>query len=166
MRLTYLTVSCTLNTNFRNQVYNTKHFSRGDTSTNTSYPPIILDGSKVVTNYAIEGQQWGTFSRIIFFDSPANLGVGTRQIFAFSIPSVNSVANFYDTTVLINIMDTVYLGHAIVTVSITDTYNNYYTVPNPTFSGNFSMSGTVSSGSNSDSVSFSSSGTFTNMSYY
>src|SRR5450755_2368416 len=92
-RLAYLTVSCTLNTNFGNQIYSTTHFSRGDTSTNSSYPPIILDGSKVVTNYAAEGQRWGTFSHIIFFDSPLVLGVGTRQIFAFSIPTINSIAN-------------------------------------------------------------------------
>ena len=157
------TVSYTLNTNFKNQVYNTSHFSRLDASV-AYLPPIIWDGSSTGgSTHACEAQNRGTFVQINFYDSPGKYAMPPPPILVFSIPSKSSIANYTDTSVIIIIKDTVYTGHASISVTVTSELNTQ-TVGNY-FSGNFNVSGTVSSGSILDSVSFSSTGTFTNMAY-
>ena len=104
---TYPTVSYTLNTNFKNQVYNTSHFSRLDASVGY-LPPIIWDGSSTGgSTHACEAQNRGTFVQINFYDSPGKYAMPPPPILVFSIPSKSSIANYTDTSVIIIIKDTV-----------------------------------------------------------
>jgi len=107
----------------------------------------------------------GEYYQVHLYDSATGGFFDTRSILIFTLPSNKRFSNLNDTSVLINIRDTAYTGHAMVSVNITSTGSDSYTEPTPTINGSFNMDGKVSNMYNSDSVSFSSSGTFTNMPY-
>ena len=157
----YPRVSYTLKTNFRNQVYNTAHSSQLDISVGYA-PPILWDYSgQAGSTFACEVHNKGVFYEVDLYDSAVGYYLPDRSILVFTVPALNNVSDYYDTSVSINVNDTAYFGHAIVSVTFTSELNtprtgNYIT-------GNFSMSGTVANGYSLDSVSFSSKGTFTNM---
>jgi hypothetical protein len=163
---TYPTVSYTLHTNFENQVYDHSHSSKYEPGSTFLNSWIWWDNETAIgSSYACSAGNMGTFYKVHLFDSAVGGFIDTRSILIFTLPSINSFTQHNDTSVLINIRDTAYTGHAIVSVDITSMGNNNYAEPTPTINGSFYMSGTVSNGYSSDSVSFSSSGTFTNMPY-
>jgi len=163
---TYPTISYTLHTNFQNQVYDHSHSSRHELSMGRGYELINWDsGTAVGSSYACRAEYTGRFYRVHLYDSPAGSFVDTRSILVFTLPLINlhSFTDYNDTSVLINIRDTAYSGHAIVSVTITSQESNFDATPSFTTNGSFSMSGIVSNRYSPDSVSFLSSGTFTNM---
>ena len=163
---TYPTISYTLHTNFENQVYDHSHSSRHELRMGQPFDLINWDnGTAVGSSYACRAVYLGTFYKVHLYDSAVGSFSDTRSILIFTLPStsINSFTNHNDTSVSINIRDTAYSGHAIVSVTITSQEGNLNATPSFTTNGSFSMSGIVSNGYSSDSVSFLSSGTFTNM---
>ena len=171
VQYTYPAVSYSLHNHLDNQVYEYAHssiFHVGAT---------IFDGwwswdndAYIRAQVTCVANKTGEFYYVELFDSaivafdPAT-GRDFRSVLSFSLPSINSFTNHNDTSVSINFRDTIYLGHAVVSVTITGRDSNNLATPSPTINGNFNMSGTVSNGFSVDSLSFSSSGTFTNMPY-
>jgi hypothetical protein len=174
---TYPTVSYTLHTSFRNQVYDQAHSSIYVLPTSFSLASSIYWDHATTTGgtrgtYTCEANNMGTFYRVHIFvsapqvyDSATGFYVTTRSILSFNLPSINSFTNRNDTSVSIYIKDTAYNGNAKVSVNITKVDNNLLREPMPTIDGTFDMSGVVSNGYSLDSVSFASTGTFTNMPY-
>ena len=163
-------VSYNLHTDFRNQGYITTHTSISHDITNPVIGFFWDNGPDIGSSQACEALElvtWIsrnilTYYQINFIDSPSGpYPSPTRPILSFSIPSLNSISNFTDTSVLINIEDTVYMGHADVSFTITSTLNT--STVQKYVSGNFNVNGRVSNGFTLDSVSFLSTGTFTNM---
>ena len=166
IQYTYPTVSYTLHTNFENQVYDHSHSSKFEREMDYPFGFISWDnGTAVGSSYACRAEYLGTFYKFHLYDSAVGDSVDTRSILIFTLPStsINSFTDHNDTSVLINIRDTTYSGHAIVSVTIAGQEGNLNATPSFTTNGSFSMSGIVSNGYSSDSVSFSSTGTFTNM---
>jgi len=163
---TYLKVSYNLHTNLGNQVYDTTHSSYLKPGTGILDSWIFWDNESAIgSTYTCGARNMGSHYQIHLYDSATGGFFDTRSILIFTLPSNKSFSNLNDTSVLINIRDTAYTGHAMVSVNITSTESDGYTEPTPTINGSFNMNGKVSNMYNSDSVSFSSSGTFTNMPY-
>ena len=174
---TYPVVSYTLHTHFGNQVFDHAHTSIYVLPTSISLnSDIYWDNIAVLTgthgNYACEAHNMGSLFKVHIYDtkpqeydSTTGYYSDTRTILGFTLPSINSFTNRNDTSVLIYILDTTYTGHAIVSVTISKVNSTLYQEPTPTVNGSFDISGTVSNGYRLDSVSFSSTGTFTNMPY-
>jgi hypothetical protein len=161
---TYLKVSYNLHTNFGNQVYDTTHSSFLKPGTGLMDSWIFWENESAIgSTYTCGARNMGTYYQVHLYDSATGVFFDTRSILVFTFPSTKSFTNLNDTSVLINIRDTAYTGHAMVSVNITRTESDDYAEPIPTINGSFNMSGKVSNIYNSDSVSFSSSGTFTNM---
>ena len=166
IQYTYPIVSYTLHTNLENQVYDHSHSSKFEREMDYPFGFISWDNGTVVgSSYACRAEYTGTFYKIHLYDSAVGGLIDTRSILIFTLPSTSiiSFTNHNDTSVLINIRDTAYSGHAIVSVTITGQETNLNATPSFITSGSFTMSGIASNEYSSDSVSFSSSGTFTNM---
>ena len=174
-QFSYPTVSYTLHTSFRNQEYDQAHSSVETKSTGISLASNIYwdhatTGPK--GTHTCDATNMGTFYRIHIYvsapqsyDSATGYYITTRSILSFNLPSINSFANQNDASVLIYMKDTAYSGSATVSVNITKVDNNLFREPAPTIDGSFDMSGVVSNRYGLDSVSFASTGTFTNMPY-
>jgi hypothetical protein len=170
-------VSYTLHTHFGNQMYDHAHTSiYVQPSSFSLNSDIYWDNIAVLTGthgtYACEAHNMGSSYQVDVYepkpqvyDSATGYYTDTRSILRFTLPSINSFTNRNDTSVLIYILDTSYTSHAIVSVTISSVNSNLYQEPTPTMTGSFDISGTVKNGSGLDSVSFSSTGTFTNMPY-
>jgi hypothetical protein len=174
IQVTYPRVSYTLHTNFGNQVYDLEHssvFSEGGFMTNMIFWDFKVNGEDARSNYTCEAKSMGSSYRAYLYDTAVRVYdtatltfSNTRQTLVFTLPEIKSFTIQND-TVSITIDDTVYTGYAKVSMEIAKVDKNVYAEPNPTITGNFNMSGKVSDANRTDSLTFSSSGTFTNMPY-
>jgi hypothetical protein len=171
IQYTFPVVSYTLHNNIENQIYDYSHSCIYHVGTTIFDSWWSWDND---ANYRGElscvATNEGTFYLVELFDSAAVVydpatGRDSRTILSFTFPSLYSFKNYYDSSVSLSIRDTTCSGHATVFVTITGMDSSILATPSPTINGNFNMSGTVSDGYSPDSISFSSSGTFTNMPY-
>ncbi len=172
---TFPKVSYALHTKLGNQDFNHSHFAIANDTTLINGVLYWDSSTTPRLFYPCQADKRSQFFRFDLYDSASLGGYGTvSSNISFSLPSINSFTNHYDTTVYMDIGDTTYAGYASVSVDITGVDNNKYKEPPSTMSGTFNMSGTIlyghsTNGVNSfslDSIPFSSSGTFTNMPYF
>ncbi len=135
--------------NIGNKVFNVSHFSTYSATQGFLFDSLVQEShtvSAVIStgaNYAIQ-----------LFDT----AIGSTYLLEFSIPSLNTASNYKGNLYMMFINDSGYVGPIIVSTTMINNGNRSY-------NGTFNISGTVMNLESSDSVTFSGSGTFTNMPY-